>query len=578
MSYQKLKDETYNINGGINTKVSKYTTERNELLNLRNMHFLTLDAVTKRPGTSLYLGATVGGRIGGLYEFEKLDGSSYVIATANTNAYTVTSTYTSFRSGLLNNGIFDFVTFVDRLFMANGQDFFKYDGTNTSAYSLPPGQSTSSYGITGGYTGTAGLSGIYIAGYGYLNNAGYYGPVSEGLTVSLNGISYNCLLYYGMTTPQGFGISGYALYRSEAGFLTMFGTTTITGASFVDQSHLSTRSEPPYQHFTLAPKYLEIFNNQLILAGFSSMQSTFYWSDIAEPEGVRPESFAEVRTNDGDRITGTRAYQGELIVTKQYSLHRLSGDNPDNFVLQEITDQYGCLSNRTLTVFNDLLVFLDSKGIVKFNGANIEVISARVEPFINRINVAAAIDNATAIHNRKENEVWFCVPVDGSSINNAILVYDYLADAWTIYDGLRVSSLNVVQGALEADSVLYGGYTGSISFFDDDIESDNGAAFTCTIQTRFVSVLGQSVEEQFRRFYLNLDPILGITQGINVNFYSNYGLTAVATFTMYQNPFQSRIDFGIPAKVLSAEIVHSSASLSFKVFGWTVESRYQRAT
>lgn len=578
MAYSKNKEESYIMDGGINTKASPYTTGKNQVLSLYNMNFVELNAFTKRPGTSYYLGATTSGRVGGLYDFQKLNGASYIVATANTNAYTLNSgSWSSFKSGLLNNGIFDFVTFVDRLFMANGQNFFKFDGSNAFPFSLPPGVSTV-FGVTGIYNAGAGLSGVYIASYGYLNDRGYYGPPANGVTVSLNGISYNALLYFGMEVPSTFGISSISLYRSEAGFNTMFGTTNIgiATATFVDWSGLSNREEPGYLYFTNTPKYLELFNNQLFLAGFSNALSTFYFSDIGEPEGVLPESFAEVRTNDGDRITGMRAYLSDLIITKQRSMHSLTGSNPDTFTLQQITDQYGCLSNRTLVVYGNNLAFLDSKGIIRYNGANVDIISTPIEEVFLRMNVPAALENAWAIHNRLGNEIWFAIPVDGSSVNNLLVVYDYLTDAFALYDGIIPSSGAVITGRLSKPTPAYGGYSGTIAYFDDSIENDLGAGITCQIQTRFTTLMGQSIEQQFRRFYLNVDPVIGITQPINVNLYSDFGSTIMATFTIYQAPFQTRIDYGIPAKTLSAEVSHYSPSLSLKVYGYTIESRFQR--
>lgn len=580
MAYPKNKEEEYEASGGVNTKLSQYTTGKNELLNLVNMNFVTLNALTKRAGTTLYLGATVSGRIGGLYEFDRLNGSTYIVATANTTAYTVTGSFTAFKTGLLNNGLFDFVTFVDRLFMANGQDFFKFDGVNSSAFSLPPGISSAALGITGGgFTALGGLSGIYLAGYGYLNDRGYFGPASTGITVSLNGISYNTILYTGMSTPTGFGISAIALYRSEAGFNTMFGTTAIgITTSFIDYAALSNNENPNFLYFTLAPKYLELYNNQLFLAGFSTALSTIYWSDIGEPEGIQPQSFAEVRTNDGDMITGARSYLSDLIITKERSMHKLSGENPDNFSLQQITDQYGCLSNRTMVVYNNLLVFLDSKGLIRYDGSNLEVLSTRIEEFLLRMNIPAARENAVGVHDRLHNQIIFFIPVDGSTVNNFGIVYDYVADAFTFIEGINASSLTIAQGRLSQKSVVYGGYTGTIANFADSVESDLGQGFTCLIRTRFATLLGQSVEQQFRRFYLNVEPVLGVTQPISLKFFTDFGSTVMATFTIYQAPFQTRVDFGLPAKTFSAEIGHFSASLSLKAFGWTLESRYQRNT
>jgi hypothetical protein len=94
---------------------------------------------------------------------------------------------------------------------------------------------------------------------------------------------------------------------------------------------------------------------------------------------------------------------------------------------------------------------------------------------------------------------------------------------------------------------------------------DNGSAITCLIKTHFLAARQQTNESQYRRFYLDVDPIIGFTQPISVNFSSNYGSSTVVSRTMYQNPFQSRVDFGIPARSIQATIYHASATLSLKV-------------
>jgi hypothetical protein len=575
MSYPKQKSESYNAIGGINIKASPYATAENEQLDILNMNFVTPAALTKRYGSTLFIGASVQGRVGGLYEFSRLSGSSFIIATANTNAYTVqTGSFNSFRSGLLNNGIFDFVPFVDRLFMANGTDFFKTDGAQGTNFSLPMG---ATLGITAAIGG--GLSGIFVAGYGYLNNRGYYGPPGEGVTVSLDGTTHGSILFGGMTTPSGFGVSAIAFYRSDVGQVFMFGTTQVPAgtATFIDSAPIGTRPAPTYQFFTLAPRYIELYNNQLFMAGFSSMLSTAYWSDIGEPEGVEPEFFAEFRTNDGDKITGMKSYGSALIVTKEKSVHRLTGDNPSNFAIQEISDQFGCISNRAMVTFNDLIHFLDTKGVAEYNGANISFVSNRVENIFLSMNIAAARQNAQAIHHRNRNEIWWAIPIEGSTVNNCVVVFDYLSNAWTVYKGFTPSSLAVVQGAFLEPTVLYGSYSGTIFNFGASLFGDNGHGITCSIQTRYWAPMGQSTQQQFRRLFLNLDPIVGVTQAIAVNLRPDYGSTIGQTYTMYQAPFQSRIDFGISAKAMSAQFIHVSASLPLKIDGWTIESRFQRA-
>lgn len=587
MAEPKMKSEQVELIGGINSKASPYVNGPMECRDLTNLNFMVPGALSKRWGSALYLGATVSGRITGGIEFERLSGASYLLVSANTNLYSVSNIWSPIRTGLLNGALTDFAPLVNRMFIANGSEFFKTDGQSlASFYSLPPGVSHSGlFATLGSFTG--GLSGTFQVSYGYINDRGYVGPaLIPGFSIFLNGISFGSIVLSGLTGPAGYGISAIVPYITSPDGVDFAGSTIIPFGStntFTFEINHTTLSRvtdgdpaPEFLWFTLAPKYLEIYNNQLFSAGFSGLPSTAFWSEVGEPEGVLPESNAEFRTNDGDVLTGMRTYNGSLIVTKQRSFHRLTGDDPTNFLLQEISDQYGCLSNRAMVVWENILWFLDPKGICQYDGANVSIVSNKVEPIFQAMNAQAARENAIGFHFREANEVWFCIPINGSDHNNCIVVFDYLTKAWTKYLGIDASSLFIAKSGLDKRVPFYGGYTGTLSYFGSTIRNDNGNGITCVMDPYFLTARGKTTENMYRRFYLDVNPVLGFTQPMTVNFRTNYGSTVQLTRTMYQSPFQSRIDFGLAARSIQGEVIHSSASLPLQINGFTFESRLQR--
>lgn len=388
---------------------------------------------------------------------------------------------------------------------------------------------------------------------------------------------------YGTTLTQN-GASPSYLPMDPRGVSYSFGAVANAFTFYKD-----TVFKPGYK-----PKYIDTYSNRLFMAGFrnindvvpidgvnntvdySSAPSIVWFSDLAEPEGIRPENFFEVRTNDGDKITGIKNYLNSLIIFKSKSFHELTGDNPDNFVLKEASDQYGCLSHKAAVVFENQLLFLDRKGICHWNGANVRIISSKIESIFTRMNVAGAFDTARAVHVKARNEVWFAIPVDGATTNNLIVVYDYLADAFTTFSGFVPSELTIAQNGLSSLRPFYGSYTNLISQVSASFLGDNGAGITCLVKTKYSADIGKSITKQFRRLFLDVDTVTGTTSPIQINFYQDYGASIVYGTTMYANQFQSRIDFGIPAKSLSAEMVHSSASLPIRINGYTIEYRDQR--
>jgi hypothetical protein len=220
------------------------------------------------------------------------------------------------------------------------------------------------------------------------------------------------------------------------------------------------------------------------------------------------------------------------------------------------------------------MLFLDKKGIVRFNGANIDIISTPIQTIFERMNVSAARQTATAVHDKIRNQVMFGLPVDGSSTNNLTVVYDYLLGAWTTYEGYSPAVFALAKGRLSNKSVFYGDYNGRVNHFGSSFLADNGVGYTCLVKSRFVSELGQGVQKQFRRLFVNVDEKSGST--LQIKLYQDYGSSVQATRYIMQTPFQSRIDFGLSAKSMSFELSNFSSADTVRLHGWVIHYRFQR--
>lgn len=563
-------------------------------------------------------------------------GYSGVTITAANGPTTVHSLYLGVTGLNLFDGEYSFVSYDNHLFSANGRNFWKSNGLSTYLWGLPmpppPSLGDGVSPVTGqGSSAPNGFSGYYYYRFGYINNRGTWGPMSSGNTgyvlSNRDGQSSVILdLKILQNQYQGFGISSLVIYRTQAlaslwpssggGGVTnqisdsFFKAVRVlpVGSTryFVDTDPNQGLTSAPnvisydpiiyrYYNFsqsgfagsysiffsigeTFVPRYLDVYNNQMMMAGYSFLPSTFFFSNIGDPESINPLNSIPVRTNDGDRITGIKSFNGAFMIFKQKSFHILTGEDPANFALRELSDQYGCVSHRAIAQYNDFLLFLDRKGIVKFNGANFEIISTPLDPLFQRMNLTAALDKATMVHDKVRNQVLIGMPIDGSTVNNITIVYDYLLDAWTTYDGYDPQQYVTIKGRNSEYQSFFSNYSNMIHNFWPSLTSDNGVGFTVQAKSRFVKLFGESIEEQFRRLYLNVDPITSATIGLTINFYQDYGTSNVLTRTMYADPFQSRIDFGIPAKSLSFEVSKNDADTILRLHGFTIESRLQRWT
>lgn len=323
------------------------------------------------------------------------------------------------------------------------------------------------------------------------------------------------------------------------------------------------------------PRFIETYQNRLFLAGFSATPSLVWFSALGEPEGYKPEFNFEVRTNDGDFITAIKAYSTRFHAFKKSSFHVLSGDNPQNFYLQEISHEYGCLNNRCVTIFEETLLFLDRKGMITWNGAATSVLSAKIQPTFDRMNYSAALTEACMVHDKLRNQILVAIPIDGSSINNITIVYDYLVGSLTTHRGYSAKSFAAIQGRNNTKNVFYGSYSGTINWFGASFLTDNGVGFTTYLKSRFLHDQGETTQKMFRRLFLNIDSPASSTLVLGINFYKNYGSTAIGK-TMVMSQFQNRISFGIQGKSLAFEMTNMQTTIPLRIHGFTVESRYLR--
>lgn len=684
MADEKPTSPFYKLQG-VNQKISKYEFPIAEFLDIRNMDFDVPNAHQKRPGSTQAIAAGTSGPISSLFEFTKLTGESYIVAGSDTAMFYLTATgYTTLSTGWNSAQPADMLTFVNKLWIANGQNWSWFDGNTVLPAGLPIAarslvnqaaygstqaylfsqtafnSTSASYFLVNGATfiganagGTTITRAVYLA-YSYLRNDGYQGPADFQLTARnivmtepANGAEFfggTNMQVGGFTVPAGRGITAIALWFAEdtlynsgnqeyipgvgtvrtgslgwiethgtknfasitlkpGADLTRFwlytlipatslfaatdGSATYFAATFVptlggsfstyDGVALGAQafSAMTFDFFaTYVPKYIEVNQNIMVSAGFSSAPSDAWVSEVGLPETYLPESGFQARTNDGDKIYATRKFNNYIVIMKEKSFHKLIGNSSDTYQLVEISDQYGCLSNSAVVQVKQSLFWLDRKGILEFNGASFDIISAPVEGIFRRMNISAAKEKAVAVHHLYRNQVWFGIPIDGSNTNNFTVVYDYSVGAWTFFDGFSPASYTYAKGSLNKPTAWRGDYSGLVHYVGESFFSDSGQAITCMSISRFENAGGENQTTLWRRYFMDVAMASGATGQIRGNIFTNYDTSAVqATFAIYQNQFQTRAEMGVQGKAIGVQVSHSSASLPLLINGYAWATR-----
>jgi hypothetical protein len=167
-----------------------------------------------------------------------------------------------------------------------------------------------------------------------------------------------------------------------------------------------------------------------------------------------------------------------------YAVRNLYGNYADA-MLQEITRGYGLKAAKSLaSVGRDVWFLSDQRGVCslrvaesgRVQGVDVPV-SDPVQSVIDRINWVYA-DVATAAYH--QNRYYLAVPLDGATKNNAVIVYDFINQAWSGYDTSnqigKAGSCNVAGYTAKQSCINAGGtWTEEIGIKDFVIMPYNGA-------------------------------------------------------------------------------------------------------
>tara|TARA_R100000808_G_scaffold23263_1_gene51432 strand:+ start:1272 stop:3815 length:2544 start_codon:yes stop_codon:yes gene_type:complete len=206
---------------------------------------------------------------------------------------------------------------------------------------------------------------------------------------------------------------------------------------------------------------------------------------VAASDFLNYTSYAPIMSNfrinqgsEDELVSLVRINNSTIACFKTNSIYIVSNiyGNLADITLDEVTREYGAVGRRSIVQVGNDVVFLSSKKGVTSLGvaANGKVsavdvpLSEPIQPLIERINWNYAGEAVAAYHN---NRLYMAVPLDKSTYNNAILVFDYLAGGWAGYDtGEAVKVKEFIETLHQGKRRLFFLDTdGFINLYDDDL-------------------------------------------------------------------------------------------------------------
>jgi len=204
-----------------------------------------------------------------------------------------------------------------------------------------------------------------------------------------------------------------------------------------------------FGYFPQNARFIASFKNTMFVCG--DTDNKIRYSAPNFPETFPKRNKIHISDGDGGPVTGIRATKNALVVFKTRGIYLIKGDPRKGFFAQTLTQDIGmCAPNSLAELPGVGLAFLSEKGIYLLEGAlentgtitNVVKLSTEIPDHIEKINSSAAI-RSVGLVNEEDNEYWLAVPMDGSKVNNLVLVYHYLAGSWSTRKNFPISCATV---------------------------------------------------------------------------------------------------------------------------------------
>ena len=199
--------------------------------------------------------------------------------------------------------------------------------------------------------------------------------------------------------------------------------------------------------------------------------------------------------------------EDNLLVLMRNSIHLITGISGDleDTVVKEISREVGCISRKSVVQVGNQVFFLSDNGVYSVDfgdlynlrGSSLPI-SEAIDPLIKRINPAYA-QNSVAIYN--DNRYYLAIPLDDSTENNAIIVFNFLNQGWESIDTIDQTGWNINNiiraGAGGANKLYAVNSFGGIHILNERVDDVDNIVLTPGGATASYSVASELITRQY---------------------------------------------------------------------------------
>ena len=519
----------------LSSHVSPYVMPKNaasEALNVRASD--SLGSLSKRTTLDEY--GTIGSiSVTSLHRLYKADDTAYLIVTGDTDIYLGSDSNGTFQTISDNEttGLrFDWITYKDNAIGCNGTDpCIKYDGhenvePNTTAHRTA-NNVVAEFGapyaqlLTGANLDASSWYQYKIQFTDTDTSTTYFStrlsnPILTGADVRDITLTDIPLGKSGIDTRQIYRTEGQASEAALAGKAyklvdTIANNTATTFPDTVADGSLTTAWDETSRIDISPPigQFIQIHRDRSFIGNAPSLNSYFYWSEASYPEFFSAANYDYVRIDDGDEITFLETITGRLAIGKTNSITNFETQNVDSSLWRLYTISFvGCPAPWSVSHTPSGIAYLGWDGIYIYNAERSQLISETVKPEVKDV-LQSNLDEVAGMYANNEYNLSYTSIESGEFVNNRVLIYDMVEDAYSI-DIKNVNTFAYFNSGNDYGTLYYGS-----SKSDGKVLAE--ATDVSTLIFRYKSDFDAGTKDSIVIAGSENDPELSIGWGIVIN-------------------------------------------------------------
>ena len=287
--------------------------------------------------------------------------------------------------------------------------------------------------VTGGYRKMSGYSNDYgtVPGSNKVLGVCVANGVNDGILAARHNTGNTNYLYrwnnsssawVAITTPASVNVSTFPKVRFSR---YNWGTSKVVITDGVNRAATydgSTYTQITNTNAPSAPKVSHVFKNHLFLAGDATESTSLWFSAPYSETDFDPADGAGV-INVGFPIVAIKSFRDALYVFGSNNIRKLVGNNIADFVLEEVTDDLGCLATDSVVEIGGDLLFLSQDGLRPVTGTdkigdvNLETVSKDIQSIFTDLVFEVDLDKLDAVVIRQKTQFrFFLGAADGQGI------------------------------------------------------------------------------------------------------------------------------------------------------------------